>query len=142
MPAPYDDIIHLPHPTSKNHPRMSRMARAAQFAPFSALTGYEDAVRETARLTDRRVELDEYEKAVLDERLQIIQDHLAEQPEVTFTYFIPDEKKSGGSYTDTAGIVKKIDLYTHTVLLKNGTSIPVDSILEINGNLFPDYETK
>ena len=134
MSTPYDDIIHLPHPTSRKHPRMPQTARAAQFAPFSALTGYEDAVRETARLTDRRIELDEYEKAALDEQLQIIQEHLDEQLEITFTYFVPDEKKSGGAYVDVTGIVKKVDIIRHEVVLMDGTRIPADGIIRINGN--------
>ena len=134
MSTPYDDIIYLPHPTSRKHPRMPQMARAAQFAPFSALTGYEDAVRETARLTERRIELDEYEKAALDEQLQIIQEHLDEQLEITFTYFVPDEKKSGGAYVDVTGIVKKVDIIRHEVVLMDGTRIPADGIIRINGN--------
>ena len=138
MSTPYDDIIDLPHPTSKTHPRMSRMARAAQFAPFSALTGYGDAVRETARLTDRKIELDEYEKAALDARLQMIQEHLAEQPEISFTWFVPDEKKAGGAYVSAVGAVKKIDSFLHAVVLTDGTRIPVDAIVEISGQLFPE----
>lgn len=138
MSTPYDDIIDLPHPTSKTHPRMSRMARAAQFAPFSALTGYGDAVRETARLTDRKIELDEYEKAALDARLQMIQEHLAEQPEISFTWFVPDEKKAGGAYVSAVGAVKKIDSFLHAVVLADGTRIPVDAIVEISGQLFPE----
>lgn len=138
MSTPYDDIIYLPHPTSKTHPRMSRMARAAQFAPFSALTGYGDAVREAARLTDRKIELDEYEKAALDARLQMIQEHLAEQPEISFTWFVPDEKKAGGAYVSAVGAVKKIDSFLHAVVLTDGTRIPVDAIVEISGQLFPE----
>ncbi len=138
MPGSYDDIIHLPHPSSSRHPRMSRLARAAQFAPFAALTGYENAIRETARLTDRGPELDESEKAALDERLQIIQERLSEQAEITFTYFMPDGKKSGGSYADTAGVVKKIDVLTRVVILKDGTKIPIDGIVDIRGELFAE----
>lgn len=138
MSTPYDDIIDLPHPTSKAHPRMSRMARAAQFAPFSALTGYGDAVREAARLTDRKIELDEYEKAMLDERLQMMKEHLAEQPEISFTWFVPDGKKAGGAYVSAVGAVKKIDAFSHTVVLTDGTRIPVDAIVEISGQLFPE----
>lgn len=138
MSGPYDDIIHLPHPSSSHHPRMSRLARAAQFAPFAALTGYENAIRETARLTDCGPELDESEKAALDERLQIIREHLGEQAEIAFTYFKPDEKKSGGSYADAAGVVKKIDVLTRVVVLTDGTKIPIDGIVDIRGELFTE----
>lgn len=133
MSTPYDDIIYLPHPTSKKHPRMSQMARAAQFAPFSALTGYEDAVKETARLTDQKMELDEYEKAELDQQLWMLQEHLEEQSEITFTYFVPDEKKSGGAYVDVVGVVKKIDTFRHEVILADGTRIPAEDIIKIRG---------
>lgn len=137
----YDDILHLPHPTSKTHPPMERINRAAQFAPFAALTGYDDAVKEAARFTDRKVELDEYERSALDERLQTIQNHLAEQREITFKYFVPDKKKVGGAYVDVVGIVRKLDALGHQVVLTNGTRIPVDAIIEIGGDLFSDsYE--
>lgn len=112
---------------------MSQMARAAQFAPFSALTGYEDAVKETARLTDQKMELDEYEKAELDEQLWMLQEHLEEQSEITFTYFVPDEKKSGGAYVDVVGVVKKIDTFRHEVILADGTRIPAEDIIKIRG---------
>lgn len=150
MAGPYDDIIYLPHPTSKNHPRMSRQDRAAQFLPFAALTGYDEEIEEAARLTEQKVELDEYEKAALNERLRIIQGHLAEQPEIVCTYFIPDEnsryhdsrmissEKSGGAYVNVVGRVKKIDAFEQVVVLTDGTKIPVDAILEIGGELFTD----
>src|ERR1035437_4752031 len=98
MMDPYDDIIHLPHHISTTHPHMSAYDRAAQFAPFAALTGHDAAIAETARLTERRVELDEYSKADLNQRLCIIQDRMDEQPEVSITYFQPDQRKTGGAY--------------------------------------------
>ncbi|MDO5392957.1 MAG: hypothetical protein Q4F24_17990 [Eubacteriales bacterium] len=90
----FEDIINLPQPTSKKHPRMSAIDRAAQFSPFAALAGYDAAVRETVRLTDRRIELDEYEKVELDRRFQILRDHLSDKTEVAFTCFVPDERKA------------------------------------------------
>ena len=132
----YDDIINLPHHTSPKRPRMSMIDRAAQFSPFAALTGYDAAVKETARLTDRRIELDEYSKAALDERLQLIQEHLKEFPEVTITYFQPDERKDGGAYLTVTGAVKKIDTYEKCVVMIDKQKIPIDEIFEIDGNLF------
>lgn len=97
-PHRYDDMLHLPHPTSQKHPRMPISDRAAQFSPFAALTGHEAAVKETARLTDQKIELDESKKAILDAKLQMIVEQIKSQPIVTITYFVPDEKKAGGAY--------------------------------------------
>ena len=136
----YEDIINLPHPTSPRHPRMSAIARAAQFSPFSALSGYDDAVDETARLTDVRTELDESQKVALDERLQIIREHLKEQSEVSVTYFQPDERKSGGAYLTATGIVKKIDNYERCVVMADGLKIMIDEIMELSSELFTFME--
>ncbi|MDD4767079.1 MAG: hypothetical protein PHF87_05775 [Desulfotomaculaceae bacterium] len=140
MKNPYDDIINLPHHTSATRPRMSAHDRAAQFSPFAALTGYHAAINETARLTDQRIELDEYSKADLNQRLGLIQDQMDQQPEVSITYFQPDKKKSGGAYITAGGCVKKIDEYERTVLMQDATKIPIDDILEINGDLFSTLE--
>jgi len=140
MTNPYDDIINLPHHQSLTRPHMSAYDRAAQFSPFAALTGYEDAVAETARLTDKKVELDEYGKSDLNERLNIIQDTLDEQPKVSITYFLPDKKKSGGEYVTVSGCVKKIDEYEHIVVMLDATKIPIDDIAEINGEIFCSLE--
>ena len=140
MNMPYEDILHLPHHVSEKHPPMSRLDRAAQFSPFAALTGYEAAVEETARLTDRRIELDESEKGAIDQRLTLVQERLPVPTEVTITYFIPDKKKAGGAYVNISGTVKKIDDYERMVILRDGTSIPIDDILHINGELFDDIE--
>lgn len=107
MTNPYDDIINLPHHTSTSRPRMSTHDRAAQFSPFAALTGYESAITEAGRLTDKRFELDEYVKADLNERLCKLRDHIDEQPDVSIVYFQPDDKKSGGAYITVTGGVKK-----------------------------------
>ena len=136
----YDDIINLPHHQSATRPHMSNYDRAAQFAPFAALTGYDDAVKETARLTDKKVELDEYSKDALNERLNMIQYAIDEQPEVSITYFLFDKKKSGGAYVTATDRVKKIDEYENIVLLQDGTKIPIDDIAEIVGEVFGALE--
>ena len=127
----YDDILHLPHPTSQRHPRMPIADRAAIFSPFAALTGHAAAIQETARLTDQRLELDEDTKAALDQKQQILEDCLAEQPEVTVTWFLPDERKAGGSYVTTVGRLKKTDHVERLMILTDGTRIPLDDILDI-----------
>ena len=141
---PYDDMINLPHHTSASHPHMSAHDRAAQFSPFAALTGYDSAITETARLTDKRAELDEYSKAALNEKLCMIQEkmdeQLDEQPEVSITYFQPDNKKSGGAYITAAGCVKKIDEYERTVVMKDSTKIPIEDILAVEGEIFGALE--
>ena len=124
----YDDIINLPHPTSVRHPRMSMAERAAQFSPFAALVGHGTAIRETARLTDQKMELTEDEKAVLDEKLCLLLDTGGE---AVFTYFRPDEKKNGGAYVTAAGRIKKLDLLERRIILSDGAIIPVEDILEI-----------
>ncbi len=136
----YEDIIHLPHHVSKKHPQMSMSERAAQFSPFAALTGYDAAVEETARLTDRRIELDEYELQHLDERIRKIAEHLEEHPEVSITYFLPDARKAGGEYISVSGSVKKIDHYEHKIILMDGTLIPIHQVIEIDGGLFRPQE--
>ena len=127
----YDDILYLPHPVSARHPQMPLADRAAQFSPFAALTGHEAAIRETARLTKERVELDESRKEILDERLQMIRENLSEKPEVTFTYFQPDERKGGGAYLTVTGRVKKMDGYERRILLEDGTVVPLEELIDI-----------
>lgn len=136
----YDDIINMPHHVSKKHPQMFLLDRAAQFSPFAALTGHEAAIAETARLTDARLELDENTIEMLDIRLQFLKKRLAEKPIVNISYFIPDEKKQGGSYETVAGIVKKIDLYEHRIVMKDGLSILIDDLVAIDGDIFKGIE--
>lgn len=131
----YDDIINLPHHESKKHPRMSKQARAAQFAPFAALTGYDDVIKETARLTSERIEINEELKAILDAKLQIIHDKIYSKPEITFTYFVPDIKKDGGSYVTVMGKVIKIDEFNQNIILENRTEISISEIIEITGEI-------
>ena len=136
MRGPYDDIINLPHHVSDKRPQMSMQDRAAQFSPFAALTGYDSAIRETARLTDTKLELTEETMAVLNTRLQMVADSIAEQPELSFTYFKPDEKKSGGAYVTFSGAVKKVDDYERLAILQSGERIPIDNLLDIEGEIF------
>ena len=131
----YDDIINLPHYVSTKHPHMAPLDRAAQFSPFAALTGHEAAIKETARLTEERLEFEEDEKELLDAKLQIIREHLTEKPEVTFTYFEPDKKKSGGSYVTVSGRVKKMDLYGRRIIFEDKTEILMDDVVAVEGEL-------
>lgn len=130
-PSRYDDIINLPHHVSSKHPRMPIYNRAAQFSPFAALVGYEDELRETARLTESRRELDEMEKMELDRRLRILVSKLSSAPEVSIRFFVPDARKSGGSYVVQTGFLRKITLAERLLLMSDGTSIPMDDIVEI-----------
>lgn len=127
----YDDIIDLPHHVSKTHPQMPMRSRAAQFAPFAALSGYAEAVKETERLTQEERELDEYEREELDHKLQMLIGHWKEQPEVTITYFQPDRKKSGGAYVDVTGTVRKIDANKRIIRMMDDTAIPMDHVVHI-----------
>ena len=136
MSGKYDDILHLPHPTSAKHPRMPVSERAAIFSPFAALSGHGAAIAETARLTDRRVELDEDTRAELDRRQAVLLKHIAEQPEVTVTWFQPDERKDGGAYLTATGRLKKLDAIQRVLVLTDGTKIPLDDVAEIESNWF------
>ena len=135
----YEDIINLPHHTSKKYPRMSLEARSAQFAPFAALTGYDEVLIETARLTNERVEIDETIKVIIDSKLQIIKEHIMQKPLITFMYFVPDLKKDGGKYVTVTGNVKKIDEYRNVLILENKTEIPISEIIDINENIVKNY---
>ena len=129
----YDDILHLPHPTSKTHRRMSRQDRAAQFSPFAALTGYEAVVKETARLTEKRPVLTEDEVAELDARLRLAMELDAG---VTVTWFQPDAKKSGGSYVTTTSRVKKADELQRILTMEDGAQIPIQEVTAVESTIF------
>ncbi len=146
----YDDMLHLPHHVSSRHPPMTLANRAAQFAPFAALTGYDAEVEEAGRRTDRRVELSESERALLDEHLRLLQTWLSRipgkwaahaapdftMPEVTITYFVPDERKEGGAYTAVTGTVRRIDPIQRILLMTDGTAISMDDVLQISSGAF------
>ena len=129
----YEDIIHLPRPVSKNHPPMPLRDRAAQFMPFAALTGYDAEIRESARLTEEEADLSEDLQVELNEKMALLQVDLQEgrQPQITVTYFRPDEKKSGGAYIVREGAVKKVDPYSGTMLLTDETRIPLSGIFDM-----------
>lgn len=133
MSGSYDDIINLPHPEPAGHPRMSVSDRAAQFSPFAALTGHEAAIRETARLTGHRMELDEDAKAMLDMKLRLSEEQKDGRTQICITYFRKDDKKDGGSYETISGYIRKIDDVEHKVILTDGTGIDIDDIYEIAG---------
>ena len=128
MKTPYDDIIRLPHHVSQNHPQMSMHDRAAQFAPFAALTGYEAAVGETARLTSERRELDPQEAEELNRRLTDLAARLKDRPKVTIEYFVPDDRKSGGAYVTVTGRVRHISVPEKTLVLEDGAVISLEDV--------------
>ena len=136
----YDDILHLPHHVSETRPHMSIHDRAAQFAPFAALSGYGDAVTEAGRYTGERAELDECAKAMIDLRLQALVKHADTLPEVCVAYFAEDGRKFGGQYTERAGHVRRIDKYEQVLELEDGTIICIDDIISIDSPLFRTLE--
>ena len=140
MNRKYNEIMGLPHHVSKNRPQMPMSDRAAQFAPFAALTGYDAAIKETGRLTDERIELDVEALSALDMKYQLLMEALDEAPEVTITYFQPDERKAGGKYVSAVGAVKKIDDFERRITMRDGTRIPTDDVLSIDGELFSSLE--
>lgn len=132
----YDDIIELPCPTSKRHPRMPMIDRAAQFAPFAALTGYDDAITETGRLTNTKIDLSDETKERIDRKINFLIDNIEENPEITVTYFVPDKRKSGGEYLTVTGKLKKIDGYEQILLMMDGLKISIFEILSIESDFF------
>lgn len=132
----YEDIINFPHHVSTKHPHMKREDRAAQFSPFAALTGYEEAVKETARITDQKVELEEDATIRLNEKLAILNQYIQFQPKVTITYFQKDSHKSGGSYITKTACIKKIKEYERTIIFVDKSEIAIGDILEIESEIF------
>ncbi|MCR5187196.1 MAG: YolD-like family protein [Clostridia bacterium] len=132
----YDDIINLEHHKSKKHPPMSLYARSSQFAAFAALTGYEDAVLETAREVSKRIDIDDELKNILDSKIQLLSEKIKKKHEVVFTYFVPDLTKNGGAYINVTGIIKKIDSNSQIIILEDKTEIPINEIIDISGDVF------
>ena len=132
----YADIIDLPHHQSDTRPKMSNYDRAAQFSPFAALTGHADSIKETARLTDEYSEPSEEMKAIMNEKILFLMEQLENQPEITITFFKPDEKKQGGEYITITGVVKKIKTYERQIQMTTGDLIPIDMIFGIDGEIF------
>ena len=133
---PYEDIVNLPPHISKKHPQPTMMDRAARFAPFAAITGYEEMVLEEARVTEERIDLDEGTLSLLNEKLNMIQEFLDEEPEIKITYFEPDKKKAGGAYVSITGVVKRIDEYEHLVIMTDGKKIRIEDIYSLESDLF------
>ena len=136
MNRKYNEIMGHPHHVSKTRPQMPMSDRAAQFAPFAALTGYDAAIKETGRLTDEKIEMDEEALNILNMKFQVLVDSMDDEPEVTFTYFKPDERKAGGAYIEVTGRVKKVDDFERRIVMQNGTKMPMDDILNIEGDIF------
>lgn len=136
MKNDYSDIIDHPHYVSKTRPQMSEIERAAQFSPFAALTGYDAAIQETGRLTDERMEIGEEEKAMLDRKQQYLLEIISDKPEITVTYFKPDERKSGGAYVSVTGKLKRLDDVERVLVLTDGKKIPLDDITDLESKSF------
>ena len=132
----YDDIIHLPRHVSKRHPQMSLYNRAAQFAPFSALTGYGAAIAETARQTSPKIEMMEDDRQFMDRKLSILTTCLEEEPTITITYFQPDGRKDGGQYLTITGVVKAIRTNERIIMMKDRKKISIDTIVGLEGEVF------
>ena len=139
MSNPYSDIIHLSRPNSVSHPPMSAADRAAQFSPFAALTGFDGEIRETARLTGRRIEPDEQERILLDARMQLLQEHVHQSPIVRVTYFVPDASKEGGAYVTAEGQLRKFQPFEGFLLLSTDEKIALADILSLDGPVFHKF---
>ena len=129
----YDDIINLPHYVSKKHPQMSKEARSAQFAPFAALSGYEDAIKETTKLTDNKIELSDEMINIINDKLLFIEKNIQDKPLITITYFVPDKRKNGGEYISVTNSIKQIDLINNIIILTNKKEICINDIIGISG---------
>ena len=138
MNSPYEDIIHLPHHVSSSHPHMPRKDRAAQFAPFAALTGYGEMIQEQSRLTQPEKELSEEVQEALQRKLHFLGAHIREQPKLHVVWFQKDAKKAGGAYRHCSGILKKIDTLEKILIQSEGTRIPLIHIAELDSPLFSD----
>ena len=137
---PYEEIINLPHHVSNKRPQMPMSDRAAQFSPFAALTGYEDAIDETARLTDSRMVMSDEALSVLDAKFRLLMEKMDEEPEVKIIYFKPDEKKAGGAYLSLRGVVKSVDEVGRMIVLRDGTRLCMDDILDMEGRIFSVFQ--
>ncbi len=133
---PYEDIVDLPHHVSKKYPQPTMADRAARFSPFAAISGYEDMVKEAARVTEERIDITDATKELLNEKLNMIIEFLDEEPEVSITYFEPDMRKAGGAYITVIGTVKRIDEYEHLVIMTDGKKINIHEIYNLQSELF------
>ena len=136
----YNDILNMKYPNpeiERDFP--DKILREAQFAPFAALTGYNDAIDEAARQTDRKIELDEYEIERLNNKLKYLSES-SEADEVVITYYVPDKKKDGGAYVSKSGVVIKVREYERDIVTDDGMKIPIEDIYSISGKVFDDFE--
>lgn len=140
MTGKYDDMLQLPHHVSASRKPMAMTARAAQFAPFAALSGYDAEVQEAGRLTDRPIEPDEYEKEATNARLRLLARHFREEWVVSLVFFQPDERKAGGAYVTRTGTVKKLYETERLLTLTDGTVIPLDDLIALDGEEFAAYD--
>ncbi len=131
MTEEYADMLHLPHPVSQRHPRMTNRDRAAQFSPFAALTGFDGEIAEAGRLTDGQILPDEAVLAELDRTWQLLKERLPEQPRVQVTWFVPDQRKTGGAYRQFSGRLKKLDEFQRLMIFTDGTVIPAEAVLSL-----------
>lgn len=136
----YEDLIHLPHHVSPSRPQMPRIDRAAQFSPFAALSGFDAAIEETGRQTEAKAEWDESVQQILNIKLRMLKERIADRPEVKITYFRPDGRKAGGSYATVAGCIKKIDETELMIQMQSGAKIPIEDLSEIEGDLFSSLD--
>ncbi len=137
---PYEDIVDLPPYISKKYPQPSMEDRAARFSPFAAVTGYEEMVQEQARVTDVKMDLDDSVKEKISDRLNMVLLFQHEEPIVRISYFVPDSKKDGGSYLEEVGKIKGIDQYRRLVIMQNGSRIPIEDIVSVDGELFDEQK--
>lgn len=131
----YADIINLKRPQS-NHNHLSIESRASQFSPFAALTGYDNEVKETARITDKRIDIDDGLREMLNAKLNYLNDHIKENPNISITYFVKDHKKEGGKYLTKQGIIKRIDTVNEIIKFNDNASIPMNDIINITSDIF------
>lgn len=131
----YADIINLKRPVS-NHNHLSIESRASQFSPFAALTGYDSEVKETARITDKRIEIDDGLREMLNVKLNYLNDHIRENPNISITYFVKDSKKDGGKYLTKQGTIKRIDTVNEIIKFNDNMVIPMNDMINITGDIF------
>lgn len=131
----YTDIINLKRPVS-NHNHLSIESRASQFSPFAALTGYDNEVKETARITDKRIDIDDGLREMLNAKLNYLNDHIKESPNISITYFVKDPKKEGGKYLTKQGIIKRIDTVNEIIKFNDNMTIPMNDIINITSDIF------
>ncbi|MCI7643455.1 MAG: hypothetical protein MST10_03740 [Lentisphaeria bacterium] len=135
---PYNDIVNLPHHVSASRQPMSSADRAAQFAPFAALTGYEDAVAEAGRITGTQIELDEQQQVELNRRFNLLMTNITRLPEVEVEYFVPDMLKSGGEYVVYRGVIKKVSISDKRIIFQDDTVIQLNMVVALNGKIFDE----